>query len=172
MLFSGCKSCAWNDFYGSLYFCQFELRNSSSSFFLPTFQFSPIFDNISLLRSIWKNFNRWSIGSFIGFLKIPGIFCRTREVTFWRVPKDEYLTFMWVYTKRNVFEILLNQTEIRLYLSFSNRFWTKRSSVWLQINRKIVNTIWFRFDFIRFRKYFSVCGYKFLCSSYRAHLTH
>ena len=34
-----------------------------------------------------------------------------------------------MYTKENLFEILLNQTEI---------------------NRKIVNTIWFRFDLIRF----------------------
>ena len=35
--------------------------------------------------------------------------------------------------------------------------WTKRTSVWIQINRKMVNTIWFQVDLIRFRKYFSVC---------------
>ena len=29
--------------------------------------------------------------------------------------------------------------------------------VWIQINWKMVNTIWFRFDLIVFRKYFSVC---------------
>ena len=58
------------------------------------------------------------------------------------------------YTHR---EILLNQTEIRLYLSFSNWFGTKRTSVWFQINQKMVNTIWFRFDLIIFRKDFSVC---------------
>ena len=28
---------------------------------------------------------------------------------------------------------------------------------WIQINQKMVNTIWFRIDLITFRKYFSVC---------------
>ena len=60
-------------------------------------------------------------------------------------------------TQRNLFEILLNQTEIRLYLPFFDWFGTKRTSVWFQINWKMVNTIWFLFDLIRFRKYFSVC---------------
>ena len=32
-----------------------------------------------------------------------------------------------------------------------------RRHVWFQINRKMVNTIWFRFDLIRFGKDFSVC---------------
>ena len=39
-------------------------------------------------------------------------------------------------------------------------FWfgTKRTRPFVfQINWKMVNTIWFRFDLIRFRKYFSVC---------------
>ena len=40
-------------------------------------------------------------------------------------------------------EILLNQTEIRMHLLFSDRFRTKRTSVWFQVNRKMVNTIWF-----------------------------
>ena len=52
-------------------------------------------------------------------------------------------------------EILSNQTEIRLYLSLSDCIWTKRSSVLFQINRKMVNIIWFRFDLIIFRKAFS-----------------
>ena len=64
---------------------------------------------------------------------------------------------MNLYTQRNLFEILLNQPEIRLYLTFSDWFGSKWTSVWIQINRKIVNTIWFRFDLIRFWKYFSVC---------------
>ena len=54
-------------------------------------------------------------------------------------------------------DTLFNQIEIKLYLPFSNWFGTKWTSVWFQINRKIVNTIWFRFDLIRFQKYFSVC---------------
>ena len=38
-------------------------------------------------------------------------------------------------TKRIFFEILLNQPEIRLYLPFSDRFGSKRTSVWFQINQ-------------------------------------
>ena len=61
------------------------------------------------------------------------------------------------YTQRNIFEILLNQPGIRLCLPFSDWFGTKRTSVWFQINREMVYTIWFRVDSTRFRKYFSVC---------------
>ena len=57
-----------------------------------------------------------------------------------------------IFILRNLFEILLNQTKIGSYLLFSNSFGTKRTSVWFQINRKMVNTFWFRFDLIRFRK--------------------
>ena len=65
------------------------------------------------------------------------------------------LTGNFVYTHR---EILFNQTEIRLYLPFSDWFGTKRTvSVWFQIDREMLNTIWFRFDLIRFGKDFSVC---------------
>ena len=63
------------------------------------------------------------------------------------------------YTHSNIFEVLLNQPEIRLYKPFSDRFGSKRTSVWIQINRKKVNTIWFRFDLTRLRKNFSVCKY-------------
>ena len=59
---------------------------------------------------------------------------------------------------RIFFEILLHQTEIRMHLQFSDGFGTKRTSVWFQIHRKIVNTIWFRFDSVRFPKNVSVCG--------------
>ena len=43
--------------------------------------------------------------------------------------------FYWPYTQRNILEILLNQTEIRLYLLFSDWFWTKRMSVCFQVNQ-------------------------------------
>ena len=46
------------------------------------------------------------------------------------------------YTQRNLLEILLNQTEIRLYLPFSDWFGSKRKSVWIQIYWEMVNTIW------------------------------
>ena len=62
------------------------------------------------------------------------------------------------YTHRIFFEILLNQTEISLFLPFFRLIWnSKQMSVWFQINRKMVNTIWFLFDLTRFRKDFSVC---------------
>ena len=60
------------------------------------------------------------------------------------------------HTQIYFFEILLNQTEIRLYLTFSDWYGTKQTSIWFQINRKMVNNIWFWFDLIRFRKRFSV----------------
>ena len=67
------------------------------------------------------------------------------------------------YTQRNIFEILLNQTEIRLYIPFSDWFEAKRTSVWFQINRKMLNKIWFLFDLIRFRK-------KIVCVVWRIYL--
>ena len=69
-----------------------------------------------------------------------------------------YINAVYICRERNIFEIFLNQTEIRLYLPFSDWFGSKRMSVWFQINRKMVNTIWFLFDLIRFRKDFSVCS--------------
>ena len=62
-----------------------------------------------------------------------------------------------MYTQTNIFWILLNEPEIRLYLPFFDWFGTKRTSVWFQNNRKMVNTIWFWVDVIIFRKDFSVC---------------
>ena len=59
-------------------------------------------------------------------------------------------------TERNLFEILIIQTDIRLYLPFSDWFGTKRTSFWFQINRKMVNTVWFRFDLVEFEK-ISLC---------------
>ena len=69
----------------------------------------------------------------------------------------QFLPSILKYTQRNLFEILSNKTETKLYLTFSDWFGTKRASVWFQINRKMVYTIWFQFYLIRFRKDFSVC---------------
>ena len=63
-----------------------------------------------------------------------------------------------IYTQRNLFEILLNQTKIRLYLPYIDWFRTKRTSLWFQINQEMVNTIWFRFDLIIFRKDLQIFG--------------
>ena len=46
---------------------------------------------------------------------------------------------------------------MRLNRLISDWFGTKRTFVWFQINRKMVNTIWFRFHSISFRKDFSMC---------------
>ena len=51
--------------------------------------------------------------------------------------------------------IIVESIEIRLYIPFSDWFGTKY--VWIQTNQKMLNTIWFRVDLIRFRKYFSLC---------------
>ena len=40
-----------------------------------------------------------------------------------------------LYARRNLFLILLNEIEIKLYLTISNWFRTKRISVWFQIAR-------------------------------------
>ena len=50
-------------------------------------------------------------------------------------------------TQRNLFNILLYEPEIRLYLLFSYLFETKRTSVWFQINRKMINAIGFQVHF-------------------------
>ena len=66
-----------------------------------------------------------------------------------------------INTQRNIFEILLNQTQIRLYLTFSSidlEQQTDTVRLLFQINLYMVNTIWFGFDLLRFRKYFSVCS--------------
>ena len=69
-----------------------------------------------------------------------------------------YFLISFLLTQRNLFEILLNQTEIILYLPFYDWFGTANGRVPLlfQINRKMVDTIWFQFDLIRFRKDFSL----------------
>ena len=54
------------------------------------------------------------------------------------------------FSQCNLFEILSNQPEIRLHLPFSGWFGSNRTSVWIQINRKIVYTICFRFDYFSF----------------------
>ena len=57
--------------------------------------------------------------------------------------------FVFCSGAENFFEILLYQTEIRLYLPFSDLFGTKRTSISFQSNRCMVNTIWFGLDLIR-----------------------
>ena len=111
------------------------------------------FNLLELQRSVWTCnltlFTTW-LSSLWHFELFPrGLFSRGRGLS------------GAGYTKRNIFEIWLNQPKIRLYLPFSGWFGTKRPFVWLQINRKMVNIIWFRIDLIRFRKDCSVCRLTF-----------
>ena len=89
-----------------------------------------------------------------------------RDTSLWKISKIfviKYISSLAVwrhYIPRNFFKILLNQTEIRLYLPCTGWFGSKRMSVWIQINRKMVDTTWFRFDLIRFCENFAVCSWK------------
>ena len=60
---------------------------------------------------------------------------------------------------RNVLQIALNRTEIKSYSPCTDWFGTAngRCPFVIRINRKMVCIIWFRFDLLRFQKYFSVC---------------
>ena len=74
----------------------------------------------------------------------------------WRCKTDALHLVVTEKYFRNLLK--LNQIEIRLYLPFYNWFGSKRTSVWIKIIPKMVNTIWFRVDLIRSGKKFSVCS--------------
>jgi len=59
---------------------------------------------------------------------------------------------------RNLIKSYLNQIVFTMYRLIWN---SKRTSFWFKINRCMVNTIWYRFDLIRFRKDFSVWSSSF-----------
>ena len=61
-------------------------------------------------------------------------------------------------TQRNLIKLNRNKIIFTIYLLIWNQTDTVR--LLFQINRKMVNTIWFPFDLIRFRKDFSVCEIK------------
>ena len=84
---------------------------------------------------------------YIMYVHIMSLYACTNIVN---LPEKLQLVFLQVpfdCTQRNISKILLNETEIRLYLPFPDWFGTKNQ---FQINRCMVNTIWFRFDLIRF----------------------
>ena len=66
--------------------------------------------------------------------------------------------YTWVYTEGTFSEVLLNQPENRLYSPFSDWFGSKMTSVWIKINRKIVNKICFQVDLIRLLLNVSACN--------------
>ena len=51
-----------------------------------------------------------------------------------------------VYTQRKILGIVLNETEIRLYLSCSGWFGTANGQSSICCFKSMVNTIWYRFD--------------------------
>ena len=81
----------------------------------------------------------------------PRQICQSKNMFAFFVPNQAQCT------QRNLSKVLLNQPEIRLCLLFSDWFGSKRTSIWIQINQKMLNTIWFQVYLIRFRKDFSVC---------------
>ena len=92
-------------------------------------------------------------------LRIPAEVCPFTRIRMTRLITSFMLQNFsqhWYYAQKNLFKILLNQTEIRLYLKCTDWLSTKQTSIWFQINWKMVNTIWFLFDSIRFWKDFSV----------------
>ena len=67
----------------------------------------------------------------------------------------KYNVFLFTYTRRNLFEILFDQTEIRLCLPFYGGFRTKRNSVsFMRTHREF-------FFWIMFSKQILDCSYTF-----------
>ena len=61
------------------------------------------------------------------------------------------------YTEKSFWN-LINSIRNQIVFTIFRLIWIQTDvSVWIQINRWMVNTIWFRVDSIRFRKDFSVC---------------
>ena len=84
--------------------------------------------------------------------------CSRGFILYW-VPMISRGAGPWSCTQRNLFEILLNQTEIGLYLPFSDWFGTKRTSFWFQIHpengKYNLISVWFNKISKRF---LCVCG--------------
>ena len=111
--------------------------------------------NLVELNQIWI-----AITHMVWYNKIPKIFTRMYMTTKrWKKIREDpqlvphhaethkLLGQPLKNTQRKLFGILLMQTEIRLYLPFSIWFWSKQTSVWIRINREMVNTIlWKRFQ--------------------------
>ena len=63
---------------------------------------------------------------------------------------------VFVHTEKS-FRNLIKSTRNQIVFTMHRLIWnSKRTSVWFQLNRKMVNTIWFRFDLIIFRKNFKI----------------
>ena len=63
-----------------------------------------------------------------------------------------YDLFMLLLRTEEYFRILIKSNWNQTVFIIIRLIGTKRTSVWFHINRKMVNTIWFLFDLIRFRK--------------------
>ena len=73
--------------------------------------------------------------------------------------RDWRLSASWRLHTETTFWNLNKSTRNQIIFTSFRLIGTKRTFVWFQINRKMINTIWFRVDLlIRFRKSFSVCG--------------
>jgi len=57
--------------------------------------------------------------------------------------------YLRIHTEK-YFRNLIKSNRNQIVLTIFRLFGTKRMSVWFHINRKMVNTIWFQFDLLRF----------------------
>ena len=89
------------------------------------------------------------------------IYCRIHET---------FQSYKWLCL-HSLLDVNVMCTQIRLYLPCTYWFGTKRKVfLWLQIKLKMVNTIWFRFELIRFQKYLSACNTVIIINN--VYLTH
>ena len=100
-----------------------------------------------------------SSGNYMKHTKIMCQNIRMERSQFTGIKITSFSKSYFLFTPNYFFEIWLKQPGIISYLPFSEWFRSKRTSIWIHINRKMLNTIWFQVDLIRFRKDFSVCSY-------------
>ena len=88
---------------------------------------------------VLADYNCWGdmVIIFCGWAWSPFVVVKTEKL--W-ILKD------WNALNKNRLLNLVKSNEIRLYLPFFNSFGNERNSAWFWINRKMVNTIWFRID--------------------------
>ena len=81
--------------------------------------------------------------------------------------RDLQLLYIWqlrLYTQRNLFKIIVNQTKIRLCLPCTDWFRTANGHSLFAVQNQswcMVNTTWFRVVLTWFRKYFQLLGQQF-----------
>ena len=127
---------------------------------------SPARDGLTKQRIIeqkcleWHNRNNFVDKRKSYFYTIQLSFLGNRKQTYWELVffiRWQVTSLVWWsclilirylilsrYTEIYLLLLLVKSTGIKFYLPFSDWYGTTRISVWFQINRKMVNTIWFQ----------------------------